>query len=89
MNGIEKMENSALAYFQAEEYAKAIAAYTEALTYEPDNLEWRAMLALAEANLLAETGKPCHNSVADDEDEPFFSIVIAPLSSVHVYFSLN
>ena len=89
MNGIEKMENSALAYFQAEEYARAIAAYTEALTYEPDNLEWRAMLALAEANLLAEMGKPCHNSVADDEDEPFFSIVIAPLSSVHVYFSLN
>ncbi len=87
MNGIEKMENSALAYFQAEEYAKAIAAYTEALTYEPDNLEWRAMLALAEANLLAETGTPCHDST-DEENEPFFSI-IAPLSSVHVYFSLN
>lgn len=88
MNGIEKMENSALAYFQAEEYAKAIDAYTKALTYEPDNLEWRAMLALAEANLLVETGKPCHNSAVDDENEPFF-FIIAPLSSVHVYFSLN
>jgi len=89
MNGIEKMENSALAYFQAEEYAKAIAAYTEALTYEPDNLEWRAMLALAEANLLVGTGTPWPNSAADDEEESFFSIAIAPLSSVHVSFSLN
>lgn len=89
MNGIEKTGNSALAYFQAEEYAKAIAAYTEALTYEPNNLEWRAMLALAEANLLAETGAPCHNSAGDDEEELFFSIAIAPLASVHVSFSLN
>lgn len=89
MNGIEKMENSALAYFQAEEYAKAIDAYTKALTYEPDNLEWRAMLALAEANLLAETGAPWPNSTADDEHEPFCSIVLAPLDSLHIYFSLN
>lgn len=89
MNRIEKTGTNALAYFQAEEYDKAIVAYTQALTYDPDNLEWRAMLALAEANLLAEMGMPCPSLGDEDEGELCFSITIAPLSSLYVGFSLN
>ena len=43
----------AMAFFQCEEYASACKHYALALEFEPQHTDWRAMLALAQANATA------------------------------------
>ena len=59
----------ALAYFQAEQYHDAVTEYTKALIYEPSNVEWRAMLALAEVNTLPENPTPMADSDYFESDD--------------------
>lgn len=48
----------ALAYFHQEQYGRAAAAYEKALQLDPSREDWRAMLALSQANALAEVNIP-------------------------------
>jgi hypothetical protein len=59
----------ALAHFQGEAYELAVKHYEIALAQEPDNKDWREMLALAKANAIAEIQVPVPDIYYFDRDK--------------------
>lgn len=81
MNGQANGESHALwalAYFQAEKYHAAAEKYAEALTSDPRNLEWQAMLALAQANSIAEIHVPVPDLYYFERDKLLAHPVVPP-----------
>lgn len=68
----------ALAYFQTEQYANAATEYRKALAYAPDTAAWRAMLALAEANTVAEIHIPVPDIAYFEREKLLANPVIPP-----------
>jgi hypothetical protein len=68
----------ALAHFHREEYELAVKYYEAALEHEPDNQEWRDMLALAKANVVAEINVPVPDFYYFERDKLLAKPVVPP-----------